>query len=889
MTADAFRILVIDDNAAIRDLFHAIFTPRQDHDDEFARLQSQLLGEAPKAERGRQFAVDLAANGREGHSRLAQAHAEGQPYAAAFVDMRMPGWDGLTTVEALWRVDPELQVVLCSAYSDYAWDDMAARLGNSDRWLVLKKPFDVVEVKQMAAGLAARWELQRQQRRHVRTLEQDVDQKLRELQCMGRRSRIISQCNEVLVSSGSERELGTALCERLVADGDYACARVELFAEAGQPQAAPFVTEARARGAAPAAPVELSLGRPDGAVGTLSIAPVQGDTLDEAELHLLQELATNVAYGISSLRYAADRDRLERELAYLANYDRCTGLPNRVLFRDRLRQAIALASRGGRQVAAMVIALDRLQSIREVCGDDIAQEVLTVIGQRLVASVRAGDSTAYLGGDEFALAVTDLADADDLPPLADKLLQELARPLTVMGRDLVTTASIGVSLSASDGEDADLLVRNAASAAHVARAEGGHVLRFYAPSMNERTAARLALQADLHQALEAGELVVYFQPKVNARNGSLTGAEALLRWQHPRLGTVPPGDFIPQAEDCGIILPIGAWVIRAVCSQLRAWKDEGLPMLPVAINVSARQFRQANLVGIVREALAESGLDPRQIELEITEGTLMEDLEASTAILRDLKSIGIRLTLDDFGTGYSSLSYLQHFPMDQIKIDRSFVTNITVNTGDAAICRSVIEMAHALGMHVVAEGVETEGQMNYLRRRGCDQFQGYYFSRPLTGGDYGEMLRRGQHYVVAQPGDGPARTLLAVDDEPHILSAIKRLCRREDFRVLTAESAEAALDILARHDVQVVLSDQRMPSMNGTDFLARVRALYPDTVRIILSGYTDLDTVVNAINVGTLFRFLTKPWDGDVLLEHLHEAFAYHEMGRARVRATEEA
>lgn len=929
------RLLVVDDNASILEVFRKILAPADAPSGGYERLKSSLFGTSAAVEPERPtFQVDLAASGAVGFEMVTRARADGSPYAAAFVDMRMPGWDGLTTIEAMWRADPNVQIVVCTAYSDHGWDEVVDRLGCSDRWLALKKPFDLIEVQQMAMALVVKWRLHQKQRAQVDALEQLMEARVLELSRANHTLRLISRCNEALIHSGGERELLDAVCRRLVEDGNYGLAWVGLahhderkailpgaFAGANDgyldtlqlswadserghvpfglairenrpvlvrdigtdPTCTLWRDEAVRRGWA--SMVAIPLRARDCVLGSLNIYSATLNALDEQDVTLLQKLADDLAYGIANLRRSIACERAERELEYQANYDLMTGLPNRSLLRDRMRQALAHAVRTKRQIATLVLHLDRFQAIREALGEEAGNGLLRLMGERLSGYLRAGDTVAYLSGEDFAIAITDLDRSDDIPPLIFKLMHAVAQPMHVGDVETYTTVSIGISLSSSEGSDVDALLHNAASAARCISTHGGNGFHFYAPSMNERALTRLTLEEDLRRALSDGEFVLHYQPKVNPRSGELTGAESLLRWEHPRRGMVMPADFIPLAEESGLIVPMGAWVVDAACRQLRQWMAAGVPVLPIAVNVSARQFRQKDLAAMIQQALEAHHVAPELIELEVTESALLDDLDTAATTLHELKALGIRLTLDDFGTGCSSLSNLQSLPVDQVKIDRSFVRDVTSNPSDAAICRSVIELAHALQLRAIGEGVETEGQLNSLRRQGCDEVQGYYFSRPLPAPDFADLLRRQHAFALPNTDAAPLRTLLIVDDEPHILTALRRQLRCEGYRVLTADNARDGLELLAEHPVQVVLSDQRMPNSSGTEFLARVRTIYPDTIRIILSGYADIDTVVDAVNRGTLFKFLTKPWDGDVLREQLREAFEYQEL-RVSTRAT---
>jgi EAL domain-containing protein (putative c-di-GMP-specific phosphodiesterase class I)/ActR/RegA family two-component response regulator len=382
--------------------------------------------------------------------------------------------------------------------------------------------------------------------------------------------------------------------------------------------------------------------------------------------------------------------------------------------------------------------------------------------------------------------------------------------------------------------------------------------------------------------LEHDELKLYYQPKADLYSGEICGAEALIRWQHPVRGLVPPNDFIPLAEESGIILPIGEWVLREACRQAAYWQSEGLPALTVAVNLSARQCRQENIVEIIAQALQDAALEPKWLQIEVTESMVMQNLDTAESVLRRIKALGVTLAMDDFGTGYSSLGYLKQFPFDCLKIDRSFVQNITTEPDDALIASAVIAMAHSLHLYVVAEGVESESQMLYLRNQHCDQLQGYLFARPLPADDFRAFVKSAARLPLPSgAADTALRTLLLVDDEPDILNALKRLLRRSGYRILTATSGADALELLGLNDVQVILSDQRMPQMSGTEFLSRVKELYPNTVRMVLTGHSDLASVTGAINRGAIFRFLSKPWDDDQLREQIHYAFVHQAQEQA--------
>jgi predicted signal transduction protein with EAL and GGDEF domain/ActR/RegA family two-component response regulator len=504
--------------------------------------------------------------------------------------------------------------------------------------------------------------------------------------------------------------------------------------------------------------------------------------------------------------------------------------------------------------------------------------LLCTIGARLSACLDDSDTVARLGGDEFLLLMPD-TDGRAMAVLLERVLDAVSAPVA-LGKQLFTvTCSIGVSVYPNDGVEPQQLLKHADIAMYRAKEAGRNQIQFYEEAMHTRIAERTMIEAELRHALPRNELSLQYQPKLDLRSGAVIGMEALLRWQHPTLGMVSPARFIGVAEETGMIVAIGRWVLRAACAQNKAWQAAGLTPLRVAVNLSARQFRDPALASEILAALRDSGLEAQYLELELTESLMMHNVGEAVAVVEQLKALNIALSIDDFGTGYSSLAYLKQFPVDYLKIDQSFVREMLTEPKVAAIVRSVLALGHSLGFKVIAEGVETEAQLAYLRRHGCDEIQGYYFSRPLVPDDFAELLR--QERGLPPPPDCEARarqTVLLLDDEPSIRAALQRLFRLDSYQVLTAETAEQAFDLLAIHPVQVIISDQRMPGMHGTDFFSRVKKMYPDTIRIILSGHADLESVLNAINRGEIYRFYTKPWDDQILRENIHEAFRYHEL-----------
>ncbi len=582
--------------------------------------------------------------------------------------------------------------------------------------------------------------------------------------------------------------------------------------------------------------------------------------------------AGRVTHFISVMTDATERKQYETQLEHQATHDALTGLANRVLLRDRLEQGMAQVSRLGELLAVIVVDLDRFMLINETLGHTRGDELIRVMAQRLQECVREGDTVARTGADDFVLILQGVAHIEEVTQAAHQVLQHLALPVTLAGRELFVTASLGLSVSGRDGDNPEALLKSAGAAMHRAKHRGGNTFAFFSQEMNSRAQDHLDMEADLRRALKRDELLLHYQPKVDLRTGSITGMEALVRWRHPEKGMISPNRFIPIAEETGLIVPIGEWVLAAACEQNATWQRQGIPVQPIAVNLSARQFREVGLLAVVQDVLQRSGLDPRLLEFEITESMLVQNEREAIQVLQDLKALGIELALDDFGTGYSSLGYLKRLPIDKLKIDRSFVRDVTSDPDDAIIATSVIALAHEMQLRVVAEGVETEAQLSYLRNHGCDEIQGYYFSRPVPAHEMEQLLVEGRRLAPqASPKQEPV--LLLLDDEPSILTALRRLFRRDGYRILATSDPYEAFDLLAQNNVQVVISDQRMPKMSGTEFLNRVKDIYPNTVRIVLSGYTDLQVVTDAVNRGEIYRFLTKPWDDDELRAHVREAF----------------
>ncbi len=583
---------------------------------------------------------------------------------------------------------------------------------------------------------------------------------------------------------------------------------------------------------------------------------------------------------VGVVRDITERRQAEQRLQHQAHHDPLTGLPNRTLFFATLRRTLAMARDSSLLVAVMFIDLDHFKDVNDTLGHTAGDELLIQVSNRLTQCVRLRDTVGRLGGDEFALILVIQAGQQDAGMLAAKIGTALRQPYCLNGNDVSVTASIGVTVYPDDATDPDVLVRYADTAMYRAKQAGRDTYRFFTAQMNADVLARLALELALRKAIDQEEFTLHYQPKVQLDTGRVAGVEALLRWQRPGHGLVGPNLFMPVLEETGMIVAVGRWVIAQACRQIGIWLRSPIGAMPVAVNVAGRQFIEGDLDGDVMRGLASNDIPPELLELELTETSLMANTSQTSEILGRLKQQGVHISIDDFGTGYSSLAYLRRFPIDKLKIDIAFIRDITSNPDDAAIVRAITHMAHSLKLEVVAEGVETEAQLSFLRRNHCDQIQGYYFSRPLPEPQLTALLAEDRRLLPPSPEAVPHHCLLIVDDDPLMAELLAEVFARDDYHILTAASAAQGFDLLARHPVQVILCDQCMPQMTGIVFLDRVKELYPDTFRIVLSGASELPLIIDAINRGAISRFYTKPWNDKLLRENIATAFRRHDAGQ---------
>ena len=653
------RILIVDDNRSIHEDFEKILGGAAANDrGDLGALEQELFGTEAEAET-EGFELDSAYQGEEALQKVRLAREREEPYALLFVDVRMPpGLDGIQTTARLLEQDPEVGIVICSAYSDHTWEEMTSAFGSTDRVLILKKPFDTIEVRQLAHALQRRWELARLAALKVEDLTTVIDAQTRELKA----------ANEALKREAALRE--------------------------------------------------------------------------------------------DALRRLGESHEQIRALAY---QDGLTGLPNRRLLNEHLEKVLARARRKGTEFAVLFIDVDNFKLINDTVGHHAADQVLRNLAETLGALIRSDDLLSLyvddvdpaatitvepigesvlsrLGGDEFIVLLPDTRDRFAAGNVARRILQHLEEPIRVDGHEVFVTASIGIATFPSDGTVSEILIRNADTAMYHAKQQGKAAFQYYSAAMNAASVERLTLESGLRRALESDGLELHYQPQIDVRTGKIVGAEALLRWKHADRGYISPTTFIPIAEDSGLILPIGEWVIEQACRQAMAWRRAGLPRLPISVNVSGVQVRRQELCDLVRGALASTGLEPKYLRIEITETAIVAVRDRAIELLAQLRKIGVSLALDDFGTGYSSLSYLKSFPIDMLKIDRSFVAEMLTDHTTASIIEAIVSMTRILGIKVLAEGVEDQAQFAFLKQLGCDVVQGYYVSSAVPPDDFARLL-----------------------------------------------------------------------------------------------------------------------------------------------------
>jgi diguanylate cyclase (GGDEF)-like protein len=591
-------------------------------------------------------------------------------------------------------------------------------------------------------------------------------------------------------------------------------------------------------------------------------------------------LSVTLVMSVLDARHASETAQMtislqkaNKELQHQALHDGLTKLPNRTLLEDRIEQTIEHSRRAGVVFAVLFVDLDRFKVINDSLGHLVGDEVLRVVAERLRAAVRKEDTVSRLGGDEFVLLLKHVIEAEDALAVAQKVANVVGTPIHVFEHQIFVSPSVGVSVYPFDGTTASDLIKHADAAMYHVKKAGRNGVQRYSGQMSTFQPGRIELESDLRVALAEGQLELFYQPKVHAPTGTLSGVEALLRWRSPKRGLVGPADFIPLAEETGLIIPIGEWVLREACLQARRWQDEGLEGIKVAVNISGVQWRQSDLVEVIDSALKEAGLQPSCLELELTETMVMQNAAEAIRMLDRLNAMGVSLSIDDFGTGYSSLAYLKRLPLDSLKIDRAFVNDLVADPDDALITMAMINMAHNLKLSVIAEGVETEAQLNFLRSHGCDVIQGFYFSKPLEARECARFMKTlPKKRLPAGSPSTPA--LLLLDDSHTELELLGRLWEQEGFRVLKASTTQTAYAMLASEPgIEAAIADHHLrEEESGVAFLANVRRLYPGVIRILSTLSDDFSMMPSAINEAGVHKFLSKRWDQDRLRAELRDA-----------------
>lgn len=610
--------------------------------------------------------------------------------------------------------------------------------------------------------------------------------------------------------------------------------------------------------------IALPLALEEKIIGVMVFYAREKNSFDDEELKLLDELAGDISLALQSIEN-------KRRANFLSYYDALTKLPNTTLFLDRLEQIISAASRENTGAFVIALNINQFKLLNDTFGWHIGDQVLKTIANRLDDNPSCPCTVARISADNFAL-VGEQQDCDNISAFCEDIMESLRAPMNIENKTLEISARMGIAIFPRDAEDSEILFKNAEIALKQTALTKTSYL-FYSAELNTRIAERIELERQLKAALLEEQFVLHYQPKVDLGTGKIVGAEALIRWNHPERGLVGPIKFIPFAEENGLIVPIGGWVIQTVCAQQAAWLAQGVPIVPVSLNLSAQQFSEGNIFSTVDNALKQHQLDPRWLELELTETMVMQNPDKVENTLHEFRTLGLHLSLDDFGTGYSSLAYLKRFPFNTVKIDRTFVTDIISNPDDSAIASAIIGMAHSLRMHVIAEGVETEAQLKFLRAKHCNQIQGYFFCRPIPAESFRETVSNGKRLELKAASGLLQQTLLIVEDDPLYLSKLTLALKDQGYRILTAQNGTQALELLATHAVQVILCTQTFSGTADIEFFTVAARLYPDTMRIVLSSYAELESVLEFINRGEIYRFITEPWDDDMLIKNINEAF----------------
>lgn len=742
------KILIIDDNPAVHQDFMKILVrnkdPSEELDSEMNLIANDLFAHhTSTATILPEFEIDTASQGKEGVDKIAAAVKNGSPYALAFVDIRMPpGWDGIETIKHIWMLDKNIQIVICTAYSDYSWEQTVAHLGQTDNLLILKKPFDHITARQLACALTKKWQLMEETRDHLISLEERVKERTaslnESLSCM--HAALESSADGILVidSNGKIVNYNSKLMEmwkfkKHFMTSDFNTLQKLMYGPLIQPNDLSATIK------------KLKHKVDDIVIGVFKFQ-------DNRTIEYYSQpytLDDKVQGRVWSFRDITQHAQLEEALQFQASHDTLTGLPNRILLHDHIKESIRKATHDKSLLGILFLDLDRFKLINDSLNHEAGDKLLRIIAKRIASAIENEDIVVRLGGDEFIILKYGVKNKEELAEFARKILTIIEETMTIQHKQLVITASIGISIYPKDGKNADELIRNADYAMYSSKESGGNQFQFYSENLNQKTLNRLEHETELRHATANNEFELYYQPQFDVNTGKIVSFEALIRWNHPKKGCLLPLDFIPLAEDSDLIVPIGEWAIRTACRQLKTWQDMGLPRIRVAVNVASKQFKNSDLVNSIKNILEETKLAAEYLELELTENMIINN-DRIINMIADLKKIGVKIALDDFGTGNSSLNYLRKIKVDRIKIDQSFVQNIGSERGDTIIIQAIIALANSLNLEVVAEGVETKKQLRFLQKLSCKELQGYYFSKPIPASRCEKMLKESDKFKVTE-------------------------------------------------------------------------------------------------------------------------------------------
>jgi len=736
------RILIVDDNAAIHEDFCKVLGIKQ-RNPVLEELETAIYGmtEVNTAEsETTAYMIDSAYQGEQALELVRDAVKNHQPYALAFVDIRMPpGFDGIETVQQIWQIDPNVQIVICTAYSDYSWEEITRKLKKSNHFLILKKPFDAIEIRQLATSLIEKWELKKQVEHQIDHLQICVKERTIDLEKSLSLIRAtlestpegiivcqhdkITMYNKVFLEIwGISEEFLTLkdsahLFRELANQFDESVLFLRMMNELCENPKSDYIREWKCQ---------------TGKVLELYVCP--------------QFFQEKIIATVFSFKDITHHKELEDQILQQATHDSLTGLPNRLLLHDRIGQAIHHAKRYNLQVAVFAFDLDNFKQINDSLGYTEGDHLLRTVSKKLLSCTRESDTVARLGADEFVIILAAQSQEDDIITKAKQVLKLFASPLLIAHHELTVTASMGISVYPKDGHDPDALLKNANVALYYAKEMGRNTFQFYLAEFNDQMLRQAELTTSLRQALEKNEFVLHYQPLIDLKTNKVIGLEALLRWNHATLGLLPPKMFIHLAEETGLIYSIGEWVLKTACLQNKTWHKMGFKDLCMAVNISGYQFRHKNFVDLVRKILKESDLDPHFLELEMTESVIANNVADVAKKMNELDEIGVSLSIDDFGTEYASFSYIKYFPFDKLKIAKIFIDGITEKDSDnvdTAIIEAIINMTKKMNLKVLAEGVEKPEQVDFLRAHHSDQVQGFYYSKPLDVKSCTELLTVG--------------------------------------------------------------------------------------------------------------------------------------------------